>query len=1385
MFRNKRVPLSRPIPIELGSQIAKSRRDTRTTRATTPESPILIQDGDNGNEGVDVNVRIISTEQKKGNMEEEKGETAKSSSSSSNRTHRSAQYISFELLKVTGITSYSKEISISDPIMEVFFRTKKLNILSNDPSLNIQIPYHSIKVMKLPRPSSGKRLVTVLLELRNEITQRIKGKSYPLEKVLLQFRKTLDLRQLKQIKILIGEDCLYSHFDSGELIRYFELLAFEPTKSEKFYGSGKFTASTSASSMKTDFSSLDRKERKERSHRAGSQIRYKNEDLEDEKANEQMLFENGETVINDYISSDDQLILEPDLKYKFDNKKTFTITNDDFKCLYNGNWINDTLVDFFLSYYLKQAREKKIPKTNNIEILNSFFFTSLSRPIESGDYYQNVKSWFKMNDTLFDRDFVIIPIMQDLHWYFIVITDLKLLKKKHMRLLAEKELKSENGLTRNNMKNEIKEEAIEDSNYCIPDSNPEVQSTYQDTQSSVIEDTQSQIECNKSFSSTQQSTLGSSNTESSSLIDELVSDTNDEAKKSATFADANSTDNFEGKLVGVAHICILDSLRRNHEKAVGYLKNFIISYAAEKYNFDVKSYEIAKHICYVPQQKNFNDCGLHLVFNVEAMLTDPINFSKVVLKRQRGRRNNYKTRKENELIFDSKRRLTLREDLRELLLKLLKDQVIASGEDASKIGVITAKKKRLLDLQKSKEHQDDSSARIEKGDISGNVTNLSNDKGKKSSGANSKKVSELCEENNEGSDTSDGRDDEDDDLVIVHANDKEPLKPDLELSHVLPSNEQLNGKPGTASPKTGSKRGRKRKAFVVKIKTSPTTEKKASSITENGAPREQHYENDSHASSLKNEYSGVLKKKPVSSGSMIKMWRSKRTVKLKPLKQDLSSESENELDVNDSKDKQLSGKNIRTYRARRNRTKPVSQTTRSPDNESARSTDILSQDSHCKGKIDDSPIKLLESDYEHTDIGAEIDRELHPESQPVSASSSQPKTSSKKLIDLVDVELNTSRYNTPLSPINLRSEKGELDPDNNLAPGNSKPLAIKRGGKLTAELIQASRTSDEDKSTTKHTGRETPEETAAEFGDQMSLRLTTKVRDLRIGIDPNNAIAIDDDNIPLKEHNTATLVASEKSKDLSDISPLRIGKAHVGRPSRSVITESKKDADLPRKLKSKNDGDSSTKPEVLTTFKSMEPVTKGMRRPIFGKKSLEPVLPTSRKINGIQAPAPRVAGAAAVESDTMKEIHACEPKDGTFPLKPAKRNIDSVDLTGDIKANKRRTRSRSASPKELLESTLSSISPSQIEAANGGEAPTRRKRKNIIPTERRLRSMSPRIQQGTETISTDTNSVKSNSQSRSTSRADKSRNNTNRRQAKRGASVGSDINTPSGSQTIN
>ncbi|CCE62299.1 hypothetical protein TPHA_0C01430 [Tetrapisispora phaffii CBS 4417] len=127
------------------------------------------------------------------------------------------------------------------------------------------------------------------------------------------------------------------------------------------------------------------------------------------------------TVVNEKetISDEVQINFQPSLNYHFKDGVSYTINNQDFKSLYNNDWVNDTIIDFFIKYYLEtNLIDSKLK--DDIYVMSSFFYTKLvSNGID--DVYTKVKKWVE-HSKLFSKSYVIIPINSNYHWFVCIIT---------------------------------------------------------------------------------------------------------------------------------------------------------------------------------------------------------------------------------------------------------------------------------------------------------------------------------------------------------------------------------------------------------------------------------------------------------------------------------------------------------------------------------------------------------------------------------------------------------------------------------------------------------------------------------------------------------------------------------------------------------------------------------------------------------------------------------------------------------------------------------------------------------------------------------------------------------------------------------------------------
>ncbi|ODV86779.1 hypothetical protein CANARDRAFT_211296 [[Candida] arabinofermentans NRRL YB-2248] len=356
------------------------------------------------------------------------------------------------------------------------------------------------------------------------------------------------------------------------------------------------------------------------------------------------------------VPHDSQVVFEPKLSYTFEDKRRFVVSNNDFKGLYNSNWINDSIVDFFLKYDLENAKLQGTLGKYKIEVMNSFFYTSLTREVENEDYYSNVKSWFKTNNNLFDNDFVIIPINKDMHWFFVIIANLPKVKRFNLKQLKKAKA---NALLLENQKHELEEGMAP-----VNSANEDVLTT-----------------CSSVSEGMDQPSVNAS----SEMNEPNTSDSVNYNQKTENLLQVNL--DLENKGIRPsAGIFILDSLRKLHNDISTPLKSFLSAYASDKYGCDIPTSRFMKYNCSIPQQKNFNDCGLHVIYNIKKFYESPSEFKLKILSEKKRKRGMAIVAFK---LFDDEERRSIRQNLRTELIDLLKNQVRLSGGDPSTIGKIT------------------------------------------------------------------------------------------------------------------------------------------------------------------------------------------------------------------------------------------------------------------------------------------------------------------------------------------------------------------------------------------------------------------------------------------------------------------------------------------------------------------------------------------------------------------------------------------------------------------------------------------------------------------------------------------------------------------------
>ncbi|NWS78812.1 SENP2 protease, partial [Crotophaga sulcirostris] len=88
------------------------------------------------------------------------------------------------------------------------------------------------------------------------------------------------------------------------------------------------------------------------------------------------------------------------------------VTRQDIHTLRDCNWLNDEVINFYMSLVAERGKEEDYPA---VHAFNTFFYPRL---ISGG--YISVKRWTKGTD-IFKKDLILVPIHRKQHWALVVI----------------------------------------------------------------------------------------------------------------------------------------------------------------------------------------------------------------------------------------------------------------------------------------------------------------------------------------------------------------------------------------------------------------------------------------------------------------------------------------------------------------------------------------------------------------------------------------------------------------------------------------------------------------------------------------------------------------------------------------------------------------------------------------------------------------------------------------------------------------------------------------------------------------------------------------------------------------------------------------------------
>ena len=332
------------------------------------------------------------------------------------------------------------------------------------------------------------------------------------------------------------------------------------------------------------------------------------------------------------------------LTYPKTGKRRETVDFQDLDRLEEEEFLNDNLVGFFLRYLENHMEQSKPEVAKKVYFYNSYFYERLTQKDKRTIDYPAVERWTR-NINIFNRDFVVVPVNENYHWYLAIICNLPFLKNKNDCETAEdEEIVIINPVDMNTAPNDedLENEAATE---LADEPNGE---------------TSSQL---------QQMSLG--DVSRKQMVDQVTPLVTSDVKTPTTPKAKPRPGRRKSNRRSLPKIdpqkpCIitLDSLGGLHTNSRAALKDYIIAEGKARQNLRLSRDSIPGiNAQGLPGQKNFSDCGLFLCAYMEKFAMDPYGFVREILQREG---------KESDWQMDSSEELRSR--LRDMISELHREQ---------------------------------------------------------------------------------------------------------------------------------------------------------------------------------------------------------------------------------------------------------------------------------------------------------------------------------------------------------------------------------------------------------------------------------------------------------------------------------------------------------------------------------------------------------------------------------------------------------------------------------------------------------------------------------------------------------------------------------------
>lgn len=132
------------------------------------------------------------------------------------------------------------------------------------------------------------------------------------------------------------------------------------------------------------------------------------------------------------------------LQYPAFGARQISITVNDYKCLACEEYLNDTIINFYIRFLSEEVLTDKQKAVTHI--FDTFFYNMLTSTVRIksvDERYARIVRWTK-NIKIFDMDFLIVPINKSTHWFLAIICFPNLVGENDKSTSKHKKKRTEN-----------------------------------------------------------------------------------------------------------------------------------------------------------------------------------------------------------------------------------------------------------------------------------------------------------------------------------------------------------------------------------------------------------------------------------------------------------------------------------------------------------------------------------------------------------------------------------------------------------------------------------------------------------------------------------------------------------------------------------------------------------------------------------------------------------------------------------------------------------------------------------------------------------------------------------------------------------------------------